>query len=75
MISNDDTAAEAEFQRLRATGRYDMLLEIAGFEALEARCGELHAKLLDDPTDRRLEALYGVYCDLWELCRGLIDHD
>ena len=52
-----------------------LLLEIATFEALEARCGELHAKLLDDPTDRRLEALYGVYCDLWELCRGLTTDD
>ena len=75
MISNDDTAAEAEFQRLRASGRYDMLLEIATFEALETRCGELHAKLLDEPTDRQLEALYGGYCDLWELCRGLTTDD
>lgn len=75
MISNDDTAAEVTFQALRASGRYDLLLEIADFASLEARCGELHAKLLDEPTDRRLEALYGVYSDLWELCRGLIDHD
>lgn len=75
MISNDDTAAEVTFQRLRASGRYDLLLEIASFEALEARCGELHAHLLDDPTDRRLEALYGGYSHLWELCRGLVSDE
>jgi len=75
MKTHDDATAEAVFRDLRATGRYDLLLEIATFEALEARCGELHAKLLDDPQDRRLEALYGVYCDLWELCRGLTTDD
>ena len=75
MNTHDDAAAEATFQRLRASGRYDLLLEIASFVQLEARCGELHAKLLDDPTDRLLEALYGVYCDLWELCRGLTTDD
>lgn len=75
MTATDDAAAEATFQALRASGRYDMLLEISSFVALEARCGELHAHLLDDPTDCRLEALYGGYCALWELCRGLIDHD
>ena len=75
MNSNDDATAEAIFQGLRASGRSDLLLEIATFVVLEARCGELHAKLLDEPTDRQLEALYGAYSHLWELCRGMVDHD
>jgi hypothetical protein len=71
----DDAAAEVIFQRLRSSGRYDLLLEIATFEALEARCGELHGRLLDDPHDHRLMALYGGYCDVWELCRGLVSDE
>jgi hypothetical protein len=72
MIDADDAAAEAEFQRLRASGRYDLLLEIPSFEALEARCGELHGKLLDHPQDRQLMALYDGMGAAWELCRGLV---
>lgn len=67
----DDATAETRFQALRACGRYDMLLEIPSFEALETRCGELHAKVRDDPHDHRLMALYGAYGSLWEQCRGL----
>mgnify|MGYP006886043080 FL=1 len=72
---NDDAVAEAEFQRLRASGRYDLLAQIATFGALEARCGELHGRLLEHPGDHRLMAMYGVNCDLWELCRGLVSYD
>lgn len=71
-LETDDAAAEARFQALRASGRYDLLAEIASFVQLEARCGELHAKLLDEPGDRRLQALYSAYCVLWEHCRGLV---
>lgn len=66
---------DATFQRLRASGRYDLLLEIADFEALEARCGELHCRLLDDPRDWRIMRLYNAYGHLWELCRGLTTDD
>lgn len=65
-------AAETVFQRLRASGRYDMLLEFASFVAIEARCGELHEKLAEFPQDHRLQALYDGYAALWELCRGLV---
>lgn len=68
----DDATAEARFQRLRASGRYDMLLEIATFAALEARCGELHGRLLDDPHDWRTMRLYEGYSAAWELCRDLV---
>lgn len=71
----DDATAETRFQALRACGRYDLLLEIASFEALEARCGELHGRLLDDPHDWRLMTLYGAVSSLWELCRGLTTDD
>lgn len=71
----DDAAAEAIFLRLRASGRYNLLAELPTFEALEARCGELHGRLLEHPGDHLLMALYGVYCDLWELCRGLVSYD
>lgn len=69
----DDAAAEERFRRLRASGRYDLLLECADFAALETRCGELHAKLLDDPQDRRLLALYDGFSAAWEMCRGLVE--
>ena len=72
MNTHDDATAETIFQGLRAAGRYDLLLEIASFAALEARCGELHGRLLDEPTDRRLQALYGAFGSMWELCRGLV---
>lgn len=75
MTSNDDATAEAEFQRLRASGRYDLLLEISSFEALERRCGELHGRLRDEPLDHRLQALYGAYGCTWELCRGLVSDE
>lgn len=67
----DDGAAERRFQELRACGRYDILLEFGSFVDLEARCGELHAKLAEFPGDLRLLALYDGYGAAWELCRGL----
>ena len=67
----DDEAAEANFQRLRSDGAHDLLLEFDSFVTLEARCGELHAKLLDFPHDARLLALYDGYAAAWEMCRGL----
>lgn len=67
----DDAAAERRFQRLRAAGEHDLLLEVDSFVTLEARCGELHAKLLDFPHDARLLALYDGYAAAWEMCRGL----
>ena len=75
MTATDDATAETRFQSLRASGRYDLLLEIASFVALETRCGELHGRLLDNPHDRRLMALYGAHGSLWELCRGLTTDD
>lgn len=71
----DDATAETRFQALRACGRYDLLLEIASFEALEARCGELHGRLLDDPHDWRTMRLYEGLAAAWELCRGLVEDD
>lgn len=64
------TDAAAIFQRLRATGRYDLLQEIADFEALEVRCCELRGRLLDDPHDWRLRRLHDGYTAALELCRG-----
>ncbi len=72
---HDDAQAEARFQALRASGRYDLLAEIADFASLEARCGELHAKLLDDPQDWRTMRLYEGYSAAWELCRGLVSDE
>lgn len=69
----DDAAAEARFQRLRASGRYDLLAECASFAALERRCGELCAELADHPGDRRLQALHDGYAAIWEVCRGLVE--
>lgn len=75
MTATDDATAETRFQSLRACGRHDLLLEIASFAALEARCGELHAKLLDNPHDRQLMALYDGFGAAWELCRGLVSDE
>lgn len=66
---------DATFQRLRASGRYDLLLEIADFESLEARCGELHGRLLDDPHDWRTMRLYEGCAAAWELCRALVSDE
>lgn len=70
-----DAQAEATFQRLRASGRYDHLLEIADFASLEARCGELHGRLLDDPHDWRTMRLYEGFSTVWELCCGLVSDE
>ena len=67
----DDTAAEQRFQHLQADGAHTLLLEFESFVALEARCGELHGRLLDFPDDERLLALYDGYAAAWLLCRGL----
>jgi hypothetical protein len=74
-MTNDDATAETRFQRLRASGRYDLLAEIATFEALEARCGELHGRLLDDPHAWRTMRLYEGFAAAWELCRGLVSDE
>lgn len=68
----DDGAAERRFHDLRASGRYDLLLEFDSFVAIEARCGELHEKLAEFPQDHRLQALYSAYAAAWELCRDLV---
>lgn len=74
-MSNDEAQAEATFQSLRSSGRYDLLLEIADFEALEARCGDLHGRLLDDQRDWRTMRLYEGYSAAWELCRSLVSDE
>ena len=67
----DDGVAERRFQRLRSADGHDLLLEFDSFVALEARCGELHGRLIDFPHDARLLALYEGYAAAWLLCRGL----
>lgn len=67
----DDVLAERRFQRLVASGRQQLVLEVGSFVALETRCGELHAQLIDFPRDSELLALYDGYAAVWESCRGL----
>lgn len=67
----DDVLVERSFQRLRAAGQHDLMMEFDSFVALETRCGELHAKLVETPHDLALQALYDGYAAAWLLCRGL----
>ena len=67
----DDGVAERRFQQLRLADGHDLLLEFDSFVALETRCGELHAKLVETPHDLALQALYDGYAAVWLLCRGL----
>ena len=67
----DDVLVERSFLRLRAAGQHDLMLEFDSFLALETRCGELHAKLVETPHDLALQALYDGYAAAWLLCRGL----